>query len=84
MRKLKQTLIIILTVGGILSGCNQNPEPTSLETTNVISDPKLDAVAKSLAASLADPTVRTLIKTEAMKKFDGDLMFCIKPLRINL
>jgi hypothetical protein len=75
MKKLKHTLIALLTVGGIISltnGCYQNPESAPTEPANAISDPRLDAVAKSLAASLADQSVRTLVKSEALKKFDGD------------
>jgi hypothetical protein len=74
MRKLKCAIVAIVIVGGIMSlnSCYQNPESAPTEFANVISDPKLDAVAKSLAASLADQSVRTLIKTEALKKFDGD------------
>ena len=35
-------------------------------------DPDLELFAQSLAASLADPAVRSFVKAEASKQFDGD------------
>lgn len=72
---------LLLSVGlaCLLYSCNKNdgltPEEKSIEPVlieQVDYDPKLEAVAKALAASMGEESVRTLIKTEAQKKFDGD------------
>lgn len=64
----------------MLSSCDKNDgvvspesEPVgNISAEQVQYDPQMEAIAKALAASMGEESVRTLIKTEALKKFDGD------------
>jgi hypothetical protein len=79
----KRSMLACMMAGGMLSlnSCdNKNLEPSPASTFNpvpgeIINDSysQLDEIAKALAASMGEESVRTLIKTEALKKFDGDL-----------
>ncbi len=51
---------------------NQNQFPSDAELNLDESDKVLDEVAKNLAVSLAQEEFRSFIKTEALRKFDGD------------
>ncbi|MET3129626.1 hypothetical protein ABID42_004752 [Arcicella rosea] len=73
------SILLSVSIACLLYSCDKNdsfaPEEKSIEPVlieQVDYDPKLEAVAKALAASMGEESVRTLIKTEALKKFDGD------------
>ena len=84
MKNLRTTKIagLFLSIGFacLLSSCDKNDgvvSPDSVPVGNISAeqvqyDPQMDAIAKALAASMGEESVRTLIKTEALKKFDGD------------
>ena len=84
MKNLRTTKIagLFLSIGFacLLSSCDKNDGVVSPESepVGIISaeqvqyDPQMEAIAKALAASMGEESVRTLIKTEALKKFDGD------------
>lgn len=77
----KHSMLACMIAGGMLSlnSCddksNLEPSPKSVVTPTlgeIINVNELDEIAKALAASMGDESVRALIKTEALKKFDGD------------
>ena len=77
----KRSMLACMIAGGMLSlnSCddksNLEPRPKRVITPTlgeIINSNELDEIAKALAASMGDESVRTLIKTEALKKFDGD------------
>ncbi|MDI9873081.1 DUF3103 family protein [Flectobacillus rivi] len=50
----------------------QSNETNVTKTSEVIYDPLMEDFAKALAANMADKQVRSFVKSEALKKFDGD------------
>jgi hypothetical protein len=76
----KRSMLACMIAGGMLSlnSCDNNSlEPNPVDAINptsgaVANYSELEEVAKALAASMGEESVRTLIKTEALKKFDGD------------
>lgn len=78
----KRSMLACMIAGGMLSlnSCDKNnlePNPADAinPTSGVVANAnysELEEIAKALAASMGDESVRALIKTEALKKFDGD------------
>ena len=77
----KRSMLACMIAGGmlLLNSCddksNLEPSPKRVITPTlgeIINSNELDEIAKALAASMGDESVRTLIKTEALRKFDGD------------
>ena len=77
----KRSMLACMIAGGMLSlnSCddksNLEPSPKRVITPTlgeIINSNELDEIAKALAASMGDESVRTLIKNEALRKFDGD------------
>ena len=96
MKNLRTTKIAGLFLGigfaCLLSSCDKNDglvSPESEPVGNISGeqvqyDPQMEAIAKALAASMGEESVRTLIKTEALKKFDGDYDILYQKLEIRM
>lgn len=84
MKNLRTTKIagLFLSIGFacLLSSCDKNdglvsPESEPIEVATIDGanyDPMLEEVAKAVAGSMNDVSMRTFIKGEVLKKFDGD------------
>jgi len=79
MTKLAKIMLFALVLGtfGIyFTSCNKS-EDLSQEITETAYDAQYVAIAKALNDVINDVEVRTFIKAESMKQFDGDYNFLI-------
>jgi hypothetical protein len=82
-------LLVIASAALILSSCKKNmneitapAQPASI-TGSISLNESLDNAAMTIAASLKDQSVRSFIKSEALKQFDGDYDILYQSVKNN-